>query len=70
MKRHPKMGCQPNKHSQIWTSLVKIQIGAKFWFKNDLSLVDYKNILEQHQEQQKKMKNNKMMRECQQRITK
>lgn len=32
-----------SKHSQIQTSLVKIEIGVVFWFENDLSLVDNKN---------------------------
>jgi hypothetical protein len=32
-----------------WTSLVKIQIGEAFWIEDDLSLVDNKNTLKQHQ---------------------
>jgi hypothetical protein len=34
---------------KIWTSLVKIQIDERFWFEDDLSLVDNKNTLRQHQ---------------------
>jgi hypothetical protein len=34
---------------KIWTSLLKIQINETFWFEDNLSLVDNKNTLKQHQ---------------------
>ncbi len=42
------MGCQHSKHSQIQTSLIKIQVDGVFWFKGDLGFVNNKNTLKQH----------------------
>ncbi len=36
------MGYWLNKHNQIQTSLIKIQIGGSFWFEDDLSFVNNK----------------------------
>jgi hypothetical protein len=33
LEKHPKMGYQSNKYSQMKTSLVKIQIDDTFWFE-------------------------------------
>jgi hypothetical protein len=47
------MGCWFNKCFQIQRSLLKIQISVKFWLRNDLSLVNNKNTLEQHKDDDK-----------------
>ncbi len=62
IKRNSNMGCQTNKHSQIRTSLFKIQPSEVFWFKNDLSLVNNKNTPKQHPQKKRKMDNNQNMR--------
>jgi len=41
------MGHQLRKHSQIETSLIKIQIHGMFSFEDDLNLVNNKNTFEQ-----------------------